>query len=206
MVQLKKDWQPSETAFRQLLSWLDEGTDSAGEKYLEIRRRLELYFDRKNCPSPGELADQTLNRVARKLDEMGAITGVTPLHYCYIVAKFVFLESLRDGKHLEISVPASADPPRSSALAPLSPAAAKASEDREKLASCLDHCLQELSVTDREMILEYYRGQLRDKIESRSGLAARLGLSPNALTIKACRVRQKLEACVRARLEKSDTF
>ena len=206
MVQLKKDWQPSETAFRQLLTWLDEGTDSAGEKYLEIRRRLELYFDRKNCLSPGELADETLNRVARKLDEIGAITGVTPLHYCYIVAKFVFLESLRDGRHLETSAPGSADPPRSGTFAPLSPAETRASEDREKLASCLDDCLKKLSATDREMILEYYRGQLRDKIERRSGLATRLGLSPNALTIKACRVRQKLEACVRAGLEKGDTF
>jgi hypothetical protein len=30
----------SGTAFTRLLRWLDEGSDSQGERYLEIRRRL----------------------------------------------------------------------------------------------------------------------------------------------------------------------
>jgi len=29
-----------------LLEWLDDGIDSQGEKYLEMRRRLVAYFDR----------------------------------------------------------------------------------------------------------------------------------------------------------------
>jgi len=57
-----------------LLKWLDGGADSGGERYLEIRRRLVSYFDRRNCTSPDELADETLNRVARRLEEKGAIT------------------------------------------------------------------------------------------------------------------------------------
>ena len=83
------------SAFRRFLDWLDLGLDSKGEKYLEIRRRLVQYFDRKNCASPDELADETLNRVARRLAEEGEITGVTPAHYCYLVARFVFLEYQR---------------------------------------------------------------------------------------------------------------
>src|ERR1700704_6196139 len=97
----KKSWKPTEAPFRAFLLWLDEGKDSCGERYLEVRRRLELYFDRKNCLSPGDLADETLSRVARKLEEQGRITDVTPLHYCYIVAKFVFLESLRQEKRTD---------------------------------------------------------------------------------------------------------
>src|SRR5258708_38252920 len=62
---------------------------------MEIRRRLVLYFDRKNCAAPDDLADETLNRVARRLAEEGAITSGAPAHYCYIVARFVFLEHLR---------------------------------------------------------------------------------------------------------------
>src|SRR5215813_1194376 len=91
----KKDWDLSEQAFARLLAWLDEGTDSRGERYLEIRRRLVLYFDRKNCLSPDELADETLNRVARRLEEETAIITDAPAHYCYIVARFVLLEALR---------------------------------------------------------------------------------------------------------------
>jgi len=43
---LKKSWGPGPAAFGRLLAWLDEGTDSAGERYLEMRRRLVGYFDR----------------------------------------------------------------------------------------------------------------------------------------------------------------
>jgi hypothetical protein len=66
MTQLKKDWILNPEAFRQFLSWLDGGVDSNGERYLEIRRRHVRYFDRRNCPSPDDLADETLNRVARQ--------------------------------------------------------------------------------------------------------------------------------------------
>ncbi len=97
MAELKKDWTLKPEAFRQLLSWLDGGSDSGGEAYVEVRR-LSSYFERKNCLSCDELADETLNRIARKLEEKGSITDVAALHYCYIVAKFVFLESLRQTK------------------------------------------------------------------------------------------------------------
>src|SRR5262249_32371115 len=94
-VEHKKDWTLTPSAFHRLLSWLDGASDSSGEMYLEMRRRLADYFDRKNCASPDELADETLNRVARRLEEEGNIVSDAPAHYCYIVARFVFLESLR---------------------------------------------------------------------------------------------------------------
>src|SRR5262245_31590503 len=87
----KSTWRLTEGAFHGLLRWLDEGADSDGERYLEMRRRLVLYFDRKNCRAPDELADETLNRVARRLEEEGSITSDSPAHYCYIVARYVLL-------------------------------------------------------------------------------------------------------------------
>ena len=74
MAALKRDWVLNQSAFQHFLKWLDGGVDSGGERYLEIRRRLVFYFDRRNCASPDELADETLNRVARRLEEKGAIT------------------------------------------------------------------------------------------------------------------------------------
>ncbi|MEK7725485.1 MAG: hypothetical protein AAB336_14120, partial [Acidobacteriota bacterium] len=84
----KKNWTMTADAFANLLKWLDEGADSEGQNYLEIRLRLVAYFDRKNCLNPDELADETLNRAARRLQEEGKIESETPAKYCYIVAKF----------------------------------------------------------------------------------------------------------------------
>lgn len=193
---MQKDWTPTKEAFRQFLGWLDEGADSSGERYLEMRRRLVLYFDRKNCPAPDELADETLSRVAGKLQEQGAITDLSPAHYCYIVAKFVFLEDLRrperKQKSLEqLAVSSSMRYERSLAGSQV------VIENKEKLLDYLERCLNDLAPGDRELILDYYRGDGRTKIESRRRLAERLGLSANALSIRACRIRSKVEACVR---------
>lgn len=197
MAQLKKDWILNPQAFRQFLNWLDEGVDSNGERYLEMRRRLARYFDRRGCSSPDDLADETLNRVARKLEEKGEIVGASPAHYCYIVAKFVFQEFGRRSEQNQTSLDQAQSSGRviGSLAVPFRPnvdAVAK-----EKLFDCLERCLSKIQPEGPELILEYYRGEQRAKIERRSELATSLGLSTNALSIRACRIRSKLEICVR---------
>jgi DNA-directed RNA polymerase specialized sigma24 family protein len=195
MPELKKNWTLSPEAFRRLLDWLDDGSDSAGERYLEMRRRLTAYFDRKNCLSSDELADETLNRVARKLEEKGAITEVSVLHYSYIVAKFVFLENLRRARPIQTGATELLN--SDSGTHPAAGVSEIGMEDlREKTFGCLERCLDKLQPQDRELILDYYRGERRAKIERRSDLAARLGLTVNALSIRACRIRSRLEICV----------
>ena len=197
MAELKKDWVLSPEAFRRLLNLLDSGSDSDGERYLEVRRRLTAYFDRKNCPSSDELADETLNRIARKLEEKGAITEVSPLHYCYIVAKFVFLETTRRAKPIQggFTEFMSSD---SAAAGSAEASGIGTAEAKEKMFHCLEKCLAKLPPGDRELILQYYQGEQRAKIERRSALATQLGITMNALSIRACRIRNKLEACVKA--------
>ncbi|HTS65168.1 MAG TPA: hypothetical protein VMH28_24265 [Candidatus Acidoferrales bacterium] len=180
--------------FRRFLNWLGEGAGPGAEKYLEMRQRLVRYFDRKNCLTPDELADETLNRVSRRLHEEGAITGASPAHYCYIVARYVFLEYRRQPEQRQISLDALAE---SGCGAPR--AAGPAAEDqtqRQRLRR-LEHCLRKLDSADRGLIFEYYRGEQRVKIENRRRLAARLAITMNALSIRACRIRQQLEDCVR---------
>src|SRR6476660_9461513 len=82
-------------AFSRLLEWLDDGVDSQGETYLEMRRRLVFYFDRRNRLSADELADETFNRIGRTLEKDGAIAVTPPARYCYVVARFVLLEDVR---------------------------------------------------------------------------------------------------------------
>jgi hypothetical protein len=46
------------------------------------------------------------------------------------------------------------------------------------------------------LIVEYYRDAGRQKIEHRRALADRLGLSMNALAIRASRIRDALSTCL----------
>ena len=192
----KKDWVLTQSAFQQVLTWLDEGTESGGEKYLEMRRKLVSYFDRKNCTASDELADETLNRAARRLEEEGSITDTTPAHYCYVVAKFVFLEYLRRTERSGASL----DAPSASSHAAVKPEAISSQNDEaekeERRLDCLERCLQKLEPESREIIIGYYRGEQRAKIESRRALAEALGVTLNALSIRACRIRDRLEDCV----------
>lgn len=174
--------------------WLDEGTNSEGIRYLEMRRRLVSYFDRKNCATPDEFADETLNRVARRLEEEGEIVSETPAKYCYIVAHFVFLEHLRAIKKSDKSFADSRLTP--SAVIP-GPEDEDKKKTKEKMLNCLEECTSNLEPQNKEIITRYYLGTGRRKIENRIMLAKDLSITMNALTIRACRIRDKLEACVR---------
>lgn len=187
----KKDWVLTQSAFNTLLKWLDSGVDSGGFHYLEIRRRLILYFDRKNCTCSDELADETLNRVARRLEEEGEIQSDMPVRYCYIVARFVFLESLRKRNLQEVVV----DDRLHSTF--------EFNEDKKETqqrAECLERCMNKLTHAERELIIAYYQGSCRTKIENRRAIATRLKITMNALTIRACRIREKLETYMRQNL------
>jgi DNA-directed RNA polymerase specialized sigma24 family protein len=193
----KSEWRLSELAFRRLLDWIDEGLNSKGERYIELRRRLVAFFDRKNCAFPDDLADETLNRVARRLEETGSIEATVPARYCYIVARYVFLETLHQTRRDPVSLadlpPDRRDQALASAQSDLS--ADDEISDVQRLA-CLRSCLGKLDDEQREMICQYYQGEQRTKIENRRAIAVRLGLTMNALSIRACRVRARLEGCV----------
>ncbi len=183
----KTKWNLTQSAFQRLLIWLDENNESGGQRYVIIRRRLVQYFDRKNCSSPQELADETLNRVARRLEEEGEITGSTPSQFCFNTARYIFLESLRRREHNE---------PLHQDLTS-SPQFQEEGEWEQQRSNCLEKCLQTLDPEERIVILGYYQGERRVRIENRKLIAAKLGVSMNALTIRACRIRIKLESCIR---------
>jgi hypothetical protein len=158
-----------------------------------MRRRLVFYFQRKRCLSPDDLADETLNRVTRRLEEEGNITDASPARYCYIVAKFVLLEHLRDPEVRRVQEGDVREPQHD----PAAIASGEPAHDERSL-DCLDRCLSGLARDDRTLILDYYRHEKGARIERRRQLAASLGLTANALAIRACRLRDKLERCVRA--------
>lgn len=188
-----REWTATPAAFQRFLEWLDGGTPSHGEKYVEMRRRLVSYFDRKNCLAADDLADDTLSRVVRRLEEEGAITNVVPAQFCYVTAKFVFLEYARRSR----AEATQSDPEIESLPGKLSYAVVEPADADGVLLDCLEHCLQQLSAGNRALILEYYQGELSEKIQKRKQLAEKLGFTSNALSIRACRIRDELEDCTR---------
>jgi DNA-directed RNA polymerase specialized sigma24 family protein len=191
-----REYGLTETAFARLLEWLDDGSDSRGATYLEMRRRLVAYFDRRGRPAADALADETFNRIARTLYLEGEIATRPPARYCYVIARFVLLEDVRRSRRY---VPFE-DARRHTSLdtGRVRDASAAAAEGREQRLECLDRCLLRLTPDQRELLVEYYRDAKRQRIDRRRDLAARLGISMNALGIRLSRLRASLETCITA--------
>lgn len=144
----------TELAFNRLLEWLDNGVDSHGETYLEMRRRLVSYFDRRNRPTAEDLADETLNRIGRTLEKDGAIAVTPPARYCYTVAKFVLLEDFRcEHKQLRLDDKVWSVDVASTGTRRLEPEESLGIQ--EQRLACLEHCLQELNPDHRVLVIEY---------------------------------------------------
>ena len=170
-------------AFSQLLERFHPDRERAGEKYQELREVLIRFFEWRGAPYPEEHADETFDRVSRKLSPEVTITNIGG--YCYEVARLVCLEALkRRGRSVQLDV---------AGVAAAEPSPDRGSETRLR---CLETCLSRLTAEHRELIIEYYRGDGRARIERRRSLADRLGVERETLANRAQRVRNRLETCV----------
>ena len=173
-------------AFARLLARLDPDRGRAGERYEDLRRTLVRFFEWRGASFPDEHADETFDRVARRLAEGVDISNFGG--YCYEVARLVFLETLKGPRTRQTTIE-SAEPP---AIAD----AGLEARTKEARMACLDDCLATLTPDSRELIVAYYRNDGRDRINARKALAARLGLRLDTLANRAQRLRDKLERCV----------
>lgn len=182
-------------AFARLLEWLDDGVNSHGKRYLEMRQRLVSYFERRNRPDADALADETLNRISRTLEQSGAIATRPPARYCYVIARFVLLEELRrNRRHVPLDEPRIIEASRAR-----STSVDESNERlilRERSLDCLHRCLGQLKPEQRALAMEYYRDARRQRIDRRRDLAKRLGITMNALAIRAYRIRDALLTCL----------
>jgi len=179
---MKKNWVLSQEAFDVLLDWLDHDRDQAGRRYEEIRERLVRIFASRGCSGATDLADETINRVASKVVEVRETYAGDPALFFYVVANNIHKEYLRR------------KPPPASPISTSPP-------NLEKQFYCLEQCLDQLSHENRSLVIQYYQDDKKAKIERRRQIAERLGIAPNALRIRACRIRASLLECVEKCLE-----
>lgn len=189
--------------FDRLLAKFDPDPELAGEKYELVRARIIKFFECHGASSPQELADETINRVARKISEDEDIPSESMMAYCYGVARNVLHEEKRN--------------PGSSASAidslPPSHHPSENPEDSiqktverstlEQRLACLETCVEKLPPETREMVQLYYLTKPGAKIASRRQLAEALHIPINNLRIRIYRVRARLIKCLHDCLNRS---
>jgi len=184
---LKQKWVLTPELFDGLLLWLDHDRERAGERYESIRSALIRRFQQLGCREAEELANETLDRVAKKLPTIVARYIGEREPYFFSIAYYVYREHLRKPVVMSLG---NIDFPH-----PNLPSTQEVFE-KELLDFCLRHCIEKLHPNSREMIRDYYRGEKRDKIRSRKRLAERLGIKLANLRLKAQRVRTDLKKCI----------
>jgi len=183
----RRKWVLKQEAFDRLLDSLGEDRESAGKRYLEIRSNLVRFFEWRGSPFPEDHADETINRVAKRISEREEI--LNPASYFLGVARMLLLEINKERVREE------------RALSDLTGPTITSNQSGERKESearidCLRECLQHLSPDNRELILQYYQGDKGAKIDSRKKLSERLGIPVNTLRMRALRIRGELQRCV----------
>ncbi len=166
--------------FDRFLFWLDPNREEAARKYETIRRKLIKFFTCRGCRDVEDLADVTITRVVKKIPQIAETYVGDPTLYFYGVARRVYLERCKP------------KPPPVILPSPLG----DSPEEKEQRHDCLERCLNRLTPENRELVLEYYKGDKTAKIKHRKEMAERLDINPNALRIRMHRLRDGLHKCL----------
>lgn len=174
-------------AFDELLLLLDQDRSQAGQKYEQIRRSLMLFFRSRGSLTPEDLADETIDRGARRISEGVEVYTSDPFLYFYGIA----LRVLQEQQRKPLLRPPF--PPE-----PINP------EERERKLRCMEECLAKLDAQTRDWLTQYVRGDYRARTEQRTKMAENMGVSLNTLRIRVHRIRAQLEQCVKRCVEQSE--
>lgn len=179
----------TEDPFEALLNWLNcHDRDAAGQTYELIRTGLVQVLISRGFSNAEDLADDTIERVTRKVPEIAPTYKGQPARYFFGVLRNVIKEqgdvkeiATDDFKFISIKTPETSD-----------------------AYDCLIECLAFLPEDKSETILDYYTYTGSEKIKAHNEMAEKLGISENALRIRAYRIRATLEKCVHKCLSKTE--
>jgi DNA-directed RNA polymerase specialized sigma24 family protein len=165
----------------RLLERLNPDRDRAAAEYERLRRTLIRFFSWRGTLEPDLCADETIDRLARRLEEGTVVDDVAT--YVRGIARMVMLERQRSPTPLPIETN---DPSAQGSL----------DEPDNDVAECLESCLAALRADTRSLVLAYYEGERGSKIQNRRRLAQSLGLTEAALRSRVQRIRDRLEDCM----------
>src|SRR5580765_7701450 len=171
----------------RLLAWLDEDREQAGKVYEQIRWRLITIFAARGCSAPEELADETIDRVARRVSDIAHDYVGEKARYFFGVANNVHHEYLKR--------PAPPDPEE---------VIIEPDPDREQVHHCLQRCLSTINETDRAMLLRYYSQEKKAKVDLHKTMSAEMAITINTLRLRVLRLKEKLQPCLERCLQQTD--
>jgi RNA polymerase sigma factor (sigma-70 family) len=172
-------------SFEEILAWLDSDREVAATMYVQLRHDLAKIFTYRGCADPEGLTDEVFDRVAKKVHEVRPTYEGDPRLYFCAVANNLVKEDLKRVK-TQVSLEG-VDLPE-----PITNERVEA----EDIEECLQSCLQKLTAENRELILGYYAKEKQAKIDHRSELAQRFGISLETLRVKVYRIRLSLHKCI----------
>jgi DNA-directed RNA polymerase specialized sigma24 family protein len=183
----KTKWSLNTVALDKLLDRFSTNRDEAGIQYELARRKVIRYFEWRCVVAAEACADETMDRVARRIDEGQKVDKL--MAYIFAVARHIFQEVLREEQERP-QIGLDDAPPEWLRQKP------PEIVDPDIREICFDRCLEGLGSEGRNLILGYYEGEGRAKIDHRLQLARKLKIPLNALRIRVHRLKRTLEDCI----------
>ena len=179
--------------FKFLLAKLAPDSTQAGVRYEKLRARLIAFFLRRMLPAPEDLADETINRLARRLFEGEEVASIEA--YALGIARYVLKEQsvlaareATSGNVLLDNVSDSRHTIGDEAL------------DQNRRLDAMEQCLALLAEEDVELLTSYYLVEGKGKIGARRLLAEARGITSGTLRNRIFWICDGLRHCIRTRL------
>lgn len=164
-----------QTLFDELFKMLEPEAASMESRFSQCRRKLFKFFVWRRCEDPESLADETIVRLLKNVNNGQQISSQRPYSYVYGIASNVFQEYLRVRR-------------KNVVVTDLSHVADRAFTPDED--GCGPLCLKKLDPEKRELLVHYYLDN-----EDRDKIAEEQVSSINALRLKIHRIKQELRRC-----------
>jgi DNA-directed RNA polymerase specialized sigma24 family protein len=175
-----------------LLQMLDADPERAAVGYRQLHQRLVRFFRLNNASDPGALADEALDRLARRTTAAPMVEIKSPQSFALGIARHLLQEDARSRRR------------ESEAASEWASFTVADKGHREELLDALEQCMAEMREDQRQLLSSYYQWTGRDKIEHHRRVAEELGVTLNTLRNRLMRARTILDKCIHKRC--SDIF
>jgi RNA polymerase sigma factor (sigma-70 family) len=176
--------------FKRFLGRLDPNPVRAWEVYAQLRLALLTYFEHNRCSDCQQLADETLDRIAKKPGDY-AIVNVA--EFAFGVARNVRREIARKAALQRDLSEAGEEKPEH--RGPNAEDTIISGIDMAQRLACLRKCMAALPPEERQLFQQYHSDDSEALDEHRQRLAKALGVSWTTLRMRISRIRRKLENC-----------
>jgi len=184
---MKKAPNLTQQKFDDLLAWLSPDRDAAGEAYVSLCAGLTRFFRIRGCDDTPDLVDETINRVARRLETLDNRLNYKLIPFFYGFAKNVYFEYVDELSRSPLQLNPkfhSRGPQMTEHL------------DSDPRFSCLDDCVVGLGTDDSSLVIEYFENDRIERINARRDMAKRLQVSIGALHVRIYRLKVNLRQCI----------